>query len=340
VASGEILAMVSLPGFNPNSREGSTAEVRRNRAMTDVFEPGSTVKPFTVAAALELGKVTPDTPIDTWPGTLQVGGHTIRDVRNFGTLTTTGLLTKSSNVAAAKLALGMPSEHLYHVLRRFGFGELSGSGFPGEQAGVVPGTRQWGELVKATIAFGYGLSVTPLQLARAYAVIGNGGHLVAPGFLKNPAVQTDEVIDPALAHSLLSMLETVTGPGGTARRASIEGYRVAGKSGTSRKAIRGGYEQRYVSLFAGLVPVSKPRFSVVVMIDDPRSTDAAGNLIYYGGAVAGPVFHNIMDGALRLLDVPADDPGQSYLATTSRPRAGTVMPEEAELVPDHFGGLP
>ena len=342
VASGEVLALVSQPGFNPNSREGSSVQSRRNRAVTDVFEPGSTIKSFTVAAALELGKVTPDTPIDTWPGTLQVAGHTVRDVRNYGTLTTTSLLTKSSNVAAAKLALDMPTEHFYHVLRRFGLGEVTGSGFPGEQAGVVPDPRQWGTLVKATIAFGYGISVTPLQLARAYAAIGNGGHLVTPSFLKDPPTHGDEVIDPTIARSLLTMLETVTGPEGTARRAAIDGYRVAGKSGTSRKAISGGYERRYVSLFVGLLPVSKPRFSVVVMIDDPQGTDAAGNLVYYGGAVAAPVFHNVMEGALRLMDVPADAIGPWHLAAATRAAVAAPggLPAEAEAVPGLFGGAP
>ncbi|MCB1567667.1 MAG: penicillin-binding protein 2 [Xanthomonadales bacterium] len=341
VQSGEILAMVSQPGFNPNAIRGSTAQSRRNRAITDVIEPGSTIKAFTVAAAMETGKVTPDTPIDTFPGTMQVAGHTIRDVRNYGTLTTTGLLTKSSNVAAAKLALDMSAEHMYHMLRRFGFGETTGSGFPGEQSGVVPSPRQWGTLVKATIAFGYGISVTPLQLARAYAAVGNGGRLVMPTFVKGQSEPSLEVIDPALARSLVSMLETVTGPGGTARRAAIEGYRVAGKSGTSRKAVAGGYEKRYISLFAGLVPASKPRFAVVVMVDDPRSTDAAGNLVYYGGLVAAPVFHDVMVGALRLMDVPADDMGRWYMAHVPAPSARpSDLPSEAEAVPDMFGGGP
>lgn len=339
VATGEVLAMVSQPGFNPNALVESNAAARRNRAVTDVFEPGSTFKAFTVAAALELGNVTPNTPIETWPGTMQVAGHTVRDVRNFGTLTTTSLLTKSSNVAAAKLAQDMPAEHMYHLLRRFGFGEVTGIGFPGEQAGVLPSPRHWGTLVKATIAFGYGVSVTPLQLARAYAAIGNGGRLVRPSFLKGAPVQSEEVIDPALARSLLDMLETVTGPEGTGQRAALDGYRVAGKSGTSRKASSGGYERRYISLFVGLVPASQPRFSVVVMIDEPRSKDAAGNLVYYGGAVAAPVFHNVMEGALRLMDVPPDDLKTSLLVAAPGPAPGGV-PLEAEAVPGMFGGTP
>ncbi len=342
VATGEVLAMVNLPGYNPNAREDSGAAARRNRAVTDLFEPGSTFKSFIVAAALETGKVSPDTVIETWPGTLQVAGHTVRDVRNFGTLTTTGLLTKSSNVAAVKLALDMPAEHIHDVLRRFGFGEATGIGFPGEAAGVLPEPRSWGTLPKATIAFGYGISVTPLQLAQAYAALGNGGRLMPPSFLKDPPTQGRDVIDPGIASQMVRMLETVTGPEGTARRAAISGYRVAGKSGTSRKAGSGGYDRRYVSLFAGLVPASNPRFSVVVMIDDPNSRDAAGNLVYYGGAVAAPVFENIMEGALRLMDVAPDDIQQWYAASprAPAPAAPGALPLEAESVPGLFEATP
>ena len=342
VATGEVLAMVNLPGYNPNSRDSSSAGARRNRAVTDLFEPGSAFKSFIVAAALETGKVSPDTVIETWPGTLQVAGHTVRDVRNFGTLTTTGLLTKSSNVAAVKLALDMPTEHIHDVLRRFGFGEATGIGFPGEAAGVLPEPRSWGTLPKATIAFGYGVSVTPLQLAQAYAALGNGGRLVPPSFLKDPQTAGRDVIDPGIANQLVRMLETVIGPEGTARRAAISGYRVAGKSGTSRKAGSGGYDRRYVSLFAGLVPASNPRFSVVVMIDDPTSKDAAGNLVYYGGAVAAPVFQTVMEGALRLMDVAPDAVQQWYAATpnASAPAAAGVLPMEAESVPGLFEATP
>lgn len=341
VATGEVLAMANHPSYNPNSREGSTPASRRNRALTDVLEPGSTFKSFIVAAALESGKVTPRTPIETWPGTMQVAGHTVRDVRNFGTLTTTGLLTKSSNVGAVKLALDMPAEHIHDVLRRFGFGEATGIGFPGESSGVLPGPRSWGTLPKATISFGYGISATPLQLAQAYAAIGNGGRMVAPSFLKDPQVNPRAVIDPGIARDLVDMLETVTGPEGTARRAAIAGYRVAGKSGTSRKAGAGGYGRRYVSLFAGLVPVSDPRFAVVVMIDDPTSRDAAGNLVYYGGAVAAPVFHSVMDGALRILDVPPDNVQQWYAAAPRPPASSAdALPAEAESVPGLFEATP
>ncbi|HMN35006.1 MAG TPA: penicillin-binding transpeptidase domain-containing protein [Chiayiivirga sp.] len=342
VATGEVLAMVNLPGYNPNAREDSTPGARRNRVVTDLFEPGSTFKSFIVVAALETAKVSPDTVIETWPGTLQVAGHTVRDVRNFGTLTTTGLLTKSSNVAAVKLALDMPAEHIHDVLRRFGFGETTGIGFPGEAAGVLPEPRSWSALSKATIAFGYGISVTPLQLAQAYAALGNGGRLVPPSFLKDPQTQGRDVIDPGIANQMMRMLETVIGPEGTARRAAISGYRVAGKSGTSRKVGSGGYDRRYVSLFAGLVPASNPRFSVVVMVDDPSSRDAAGNLVYYGGAVAAPVFGTIMEGALRLMDVGPDDVQQWYAATprASAPTAPGALPLEAESVPGLFEATP
>lgn len=340
VPTGEVLAMANLPTYNPNRREGTSAAERRNRAVTDLFEPGSTFKSFIVAAALETGKVTPDTVIETWPGTLQVAGHTVRDVRNFGTLTTTGLLTKSSNVAAVKLALDMPAEHIHDVLRRFGFGQTTGIGFPGEAAGVLTDPHGWGTLPKATIAFGYGISVTPLQLAQAYAALGNGGHLMPPSFLKGVPGEGRDVIDPGIARQLVQMLETVTGPQGTARRAAIAGYRVAGKSGTSRKAGAGGYDKRYVSLFAGLVPASNPRFAVVVMIDDPESRDAAGNLVYYGGAVAAPVFHEVMNGALRLMDVAPDDVQTWYAAAPVTTSAPGALPLEAESVPGLFEATP
>ena len=342
VATGEVLAMANLPSYNPNAREGSRAGDRRNRAVTDLIEPGSTFKPFIVAAALETGKVTPDTQIETWPGTMQVAGHTVRDVHNYGTLTTTGLLTKSSNVAAVKLALDMPTEHIHDVLRRFGFGQATGIGFPGEASGVLREPHGWNTLSKATIAFGYGISVTPLQLAQAYAALGNGGHLVSPSFLKNPRVEGRDVIDPGIARQLTDMLVTVTGPGGTARRAAISGYRVAGKSGTSRKVGAEGYDRRYVSLFAGLVPATHPRFAVVVMIDDPSSRDAAGNLVYYGGAVAAPVFQSVMGGAMRLLDVVPDDVQALYAASAPlhSPSAEGELSPEAESVPGLFEATP
>jgi cell division protein FtsI (penicillin-binding protein 3) len=327
VGSGEILAMVNQPSYNPNAREGVESAAMRNRAVTDLFEPGSVIKAFTVAAALETGKVRPDTPIETSPGTMPLAGHTIRDIRNFGQVTPTRLLTKSSNIAATKLALDMSSDHMHDVLRRFGFGEATGVGFPGEASGVLPGPRSWGTLHKATISFGYGLSVTALQLAQAYAVIGNRGTLAAPTFLHGARTPTRAVIDPRLADTLLAMLETVTGDEGSATRARVAGFRVAGKTGTSRQAVAGGYQKRYISLFAGLIPVSNPRYAMVVMINDPRGRD------YYGGLVSAPVFGRVMEGALRVMDVPPDDIGRWLAAAPpSVPAAAGDWPLEAEAV--------
>jgi cell division protein FtsI (penicillin-binding protein 3) len=308
VASGEILAMVNQPSYNPNAREAVEPGTHRNRAVTDVFEPGSVMKTLTIAAAMEAGKLTPDTPIDTAPGYLPIPGYTIHDFRNYGTLSVTGVLTKSSNVGATKIAMGLPNEVQYDLYRRFGLGQASGSGFPGESAGVLTGPNHWGPTEKATISYGYGLSATLLQLARAYAAIGNGGRLIEPTFVKGANNPSQQVIDPALAQQLLGMLEAVTGPGGTATKANILGYRVGGKTGTSRKASGGGYAaKRYTSVFVGLVPASQPKFAMAVVINDPQSHDAAGALVYGGGAVAAPVFHRVMDGALRLMDVPPDD---------------------------------
>lgn len=329
VASGEVLAMVSLPSYNPNAREEIDAASRRNRAITDVIEPGSVIKAFTAVAALETGKVRPETVIQTSPGYLPLAGHVIRDIRDFGPVSLTRMLTKSSNVAATKLALEMPGEHLYDVLRRFGFGAGTGSGFPGEAAGVLPAPAGWGSLEKATIAFGYGLSTTPLQLAQAYAALGNGGRLVGPSFVRGMHQDGRQVVDPQLARTLVGMLETVTGPEGTAQLARVSGYRVAGKTGTSRKVGAGGYQRRYISVFAGLVPASRPRLAMVVTIDDPRGRD------YYGGLVAAPVFHGVMDAALRLLGVPPDQVEQWFAAQpASAPPAALAAAAESETYVD------
>lgn len=326
VATGEVLAMVNLPTYNPNTREGADPSSRRNRAVTDVFEPGSVIKVFTVAAALETGRYTPETLIETSPGYMPLARHTIRDIRNFGTVDLTRLLTKSSNVAAVKLALDMPNEHLHDMLRRFGFGELSGAGFPGESPGVLTSPRRWGVLEKATISYGYGLSTNALQIAQAYAALGNGGVMMPATFVRGGAGQGRSVIDPDLARTLVGMLETVTGPEGSATRARVSGYRVAGKTGTSRRSIAGGYEKRYVSLFAGLVPVSNPRLSMVVVINDPDPEQ------HFGGLVAAPVFGRAMADALRILDVPPDDVQQWYVAAPLTPMPGIdgELPPEAE----------
>ncbi len=322
VPTGEVLAMVNQPSYNPNSRVGADGESRRNRAVTDILEPGSVMKAMTIAAALESGKFTPDTPIQTAPGYIALpGGYMPRDFRNYGMLTLTGILTKSSNVGAIKVSNELSTEHQYDVFRRFGFGERTGSGFPGELSGMLPPVRRWGPTEKATISYGYGLSVTPLQLARAYAAIGNEGRLMDVTFVKGGAGEGTQVVDPAIASDLMAMLETVVGPDGTARRAAVLGYRVAGKTGTSRKADGGGYAaKRYAAVFVGLVPATNPRFAMAVVIHEPQGME------YGGGAVSAPVFHRVMEGALRLMDVPPDDIEQWYAAQAAKERKRPAPP--------------
>jgi len=300
VASGEILAMANYPSFNPNVRERDSAEGIRNRALTDVLEPGSVVKPFVVAAAMEAGLARPEMRIDTSPGRMNVSGHTIRDVRNFGDLSVTGILTKSSNVGVVQLAMAMDPQHMWSIYSRLGFGRVTGSGFPGESAGVLRDYQRWRKLEQATLAYGYGLSVTPLQLVRAIAALADDGRLRQPSFIAGSENPAQSVIDPALARELGRMLETVTGPGGTATRAAINGYRVAAKTGTTRKVGVSGYSDRYVSSIAGYAPVSNPRIAVVAVVQDPGGDD------YYGGVVAGPLFGRVMADALRLMNVPPD----------------------------------
>ena len=326
VSTGEVLAMVNLPSYNPNQRERQRGPAVRNRAVTDVFEPGSVVKAFTVAAALESGKFTKDSRIETAPGTMVVsGGHVVKDVKNFGTLDVTGVITKSSNVGATKLAQAVSDEFLWDMFHRFGFGTISGSGFPGESPGVLPDFRRWRPIEKVTLSYGYGLSVTTLQLATAYAALANGGRMRSPTFVKGGANPDTAVIDPALAQTVLAMLETVTGPAGGARKAGIPYYRVGGKTGTSRKAGVGGYQQaRYISVFAGMAPVSAPRLACAVVINDPT----AG--AYYGGLVAAPVFGQVIGGALRLMNVPPDSP--LVLEAAARSAA-----EEAEAAAEGVG---
>ncbi|MBS0558290.1 MAG: penicillin-binding protein 2 [Proteobacteria bacterium] len=322
--NGEILAMVNQPSYNPNAPAADPA-YRRNRAVTDVVEPGSTMKPFTIATALQSGKWTPDTLVDTNPGTFVLAGHVIHDVANHGLLTVTGVITHSSNIGAAKIALTLPNEDLFDMDHRFGFGESTGSGFPGESPGLLPAARTWGVIEKATIAYGYGLNVTTLQLAQAYAALADGGRLHQPTFVKGVRNPSVAVIDPQLAHSIVKMLETVVAPGGTALRAAVPNYLVAGKTGTSRQAVNGGYESRYISLFAGMAPASNPRLVAVVVIHDPQGG-------YFGGTVAAPVFSQVMTGALRLLDMPPDNVQHWYAGgpDTGAPiQAGAKAPDYA-----------
>jgi len=315
VNSGEILAMVNQPSYNPNN-SGNKIGNMRNRAVTDVIEPGSVMKPIAITSVLEHGIAVASTQVDTNPGTLRVSGHTIRDHSNYGVLDVTGVLTKSSNVGVTKLALQLEPEQMWDTYSRFGFGEATGSGFPGESAGILRSHRGWRRLEQATIAYGYGVSTTPLQLAQAYAVIANGGKLYQPSFIlgsNNPAIAA---IDPDIAATVARMLETVLTAEGTGKRARVANYRIAGKTGTSHKSSAGGYEAaKYVSSFVGFGPASAPRLVCVVVINDPSAGE------YYGGLVAAPLFSKVMTGAMRILNIPPDDyPGM--LASTDTLQGG------------------
>ena len=302
VATGEVLAMANLPSFNPNAVGLGNRDAHRNRAVTDLIEPGSTMKPLTVAAALESGTITVQSVFNTSPGWIANGKYRTTDTHNYGVLDTTGIITKSSNVGAAKIVHLLPSRDFYDFLVRFGYGRSTGSGFPGENPGRLRKPERWDGTTKQTLSYGYGLSVTPLQIAHAYATLGNGGRSIVPTFIKGEPGEATQVLDPRIARDVVRMMQTVTEPGGTATQAAILGYHVAGKTGTARKASNGGYSRRYFAFFAGLVPVDNPRFSMAVVIDDP---DPARG--YYGGVVSAPVFKNVMEGALRLMDVAPDD---------------------------------
>jgi cell division protein FtsI (penicillin-binding protein 3) len=312
VQTGEVLAMVNQPSYNPNNRKGLHGSEMRNRAVTDVFEPGSTMKPFVVSVALESGQYRPDTPVQTAPGWLRVGVNTVRDVHDYGLLDVSGVIRKSSNVGISKIALSLPAESIWKRLSAVGFGVQTFSGFPGEASGLLSNYRGWNAIETATIAFGYGVSVTPLQLAHAYAVLAADGIRRPVTFLHGMGRgETQRVMPAAIARSVRAMLEQAVGPDGTAPNARIPGYTVAGKTGTVHKPAPGGYsDSDYVSVFAGMAPASNPRLVMVVMVDDP--TDGK----YYGGQVAAPVFARVMAGALRLLAVPPDD---VQLLQTRRP---------------------
>ncbi|RXR01420.1 peptidoglycan D,D-transpeptidase FtsI family protein [Pseudoxanthomonas composti] len=328
IATGEVLAMANLPTFNPNAASLGKPDAHRNRAVTDVIEPGSTMKPITVAAALSAGVVTPQTLVDTSPGSMPNGRYRITDTHNNGVLTVTGVITKSSNVGAAKLAAKLPDTYFYDFVKRFHYGEKPGSGFPGESTGVVPspGAPNWYGTTKATMSYGYGLNATPLQIARTYSALANGGKMFKPTFVKGERSDPEQVLDPKIAHEVLKMMQTVTEPGGTATIASILGYHVGGKTGTARKAGNGGYlARKYVLTFAGVVPIDNPRFAMVVSISEP---DIAKSGSYYAGPIAAPVFRKVMEGSLRLMDVPPDDI-DSWLAAQARAeakRAGKPVP--------------
>ena len=308
--TGEVLALANLPVYNPNNRGKIKSERARNRALTDVFEPGSTLKPFTVAAALEAGRISPDTIFQTAPGTLTIGKATIRDSHREGPLTVSQVIQKSSNVGSAKIALSLPPETLWEILSQSGFGVSTGSGFPGEVTGRLRPHKTWRPIEQATMSYGHGISVSLIQLARAYTLFSAEGELKPVSLLKLDAPTTGErVISRATALAVSRMLEMVVRPGGTAPRAQISGYRVAGKTGTAHKLEGNGYaKDRYISTFVGYAPASNPRLIIAVMLDEP----SAGQ--YFGGVVAAPVFSQVMAGALRILSVPHDAPSNNIVS--------------------------
>ncbi|MGH8801193.1 MAG: peptidoglycan D,D-transpeptidase FtsI family protein [Casimicrobiaceae bacterium] len=318
--SGEILALANWPTYNPNRREKVARNRMRNRALTDTFEPGSTMKPFTIAAALTAGKVTPQTIIHTEAGQLTIGPDTIHDAHRAGPLTVEQVIQKSSNIGAAKIALELPAKTMWKMFTDAGFGSPPQTGFPGEVGGRLRPPRTWRPIEQATMAYGHGLSVTLVQLARAYTIFADDGRLKPVELLKTDGPVTGvPVISPAIAHEVLHMLEMVTKPGGTAPEAQVAGYRVAGKTGTARKVEGGVYARRYIASFVGLAPVSDPRLVIAVMIDEP----SGGN--YYGGSVAGPVFSRVAGAALRLLGVPTDAPVDNVVL----PPPENVVPEDS-----------
>ncbi len=302
IETGEVLAMVNQPSYNPNNRRFIRVGTLRNRATTDTFEPGSTVKPLTVAAAIASGRYRSDSEVDTNPGYLRVKNRTIRDHRNYGVLDLTHIITKSSNVGASKLALSIDEEAVRSMFFNSGLGQATGVGFPGERVGRLPHYAKTRVVERAALSYGYGLAVTPLQLAQAYLSIGSGGIRRPVSLIKVSEPPEGERIMPEhVARAVLDMMEQVTEKGGTGKRARVPAFRVAGKTGTVHKVGSNGYEDdQYVAMFAGIAPVAEPRFATVVIIDEPQGEE------YYGGEVAAPVFSRIMAGTLRLMNIAPD----------------------------------
>lgn len=317
VKTGEILALVNQPSFNPNNRKSIQASSLRNRAVTDLFEPGSTVKPFTVLSALESGKFNLNSKLDTRPGFMKVGSKTIRDHSNYGIIDMTTVLTKSSNVATAKIALELKPGSLHDMLERVGFGHGVESGMPGESDGYVPYPNSHRPIEVAAMSYGYGISVTALQLARAYTIIANEGVEKPLSILhRNLAPEGVRIFDQNKSRDIIEMLETVVTERGTASRARVQGYSVAGKTGTVHKVVNGVYaDDQYTSLFAGMAPASDPQVVLVVVINNPKGDE------YYGGLVAAPTFSKIMEGILMVKNIspdrPEDFPEDQHLARLS-----------------------
>lgn len=325
--NGEIIALVNQPSFNPNNRAALKGEHYRNRAVTDLFEPGSTIKPFTIAAALESGSYTPDTEIDTAPGFFKLGRHTVRDLRNFGRLDIAGVIEKSSNVGASKVALSMEPEVLWRTLRAVGLGSITEVSLPGEAYGRLKEYVNWHEIEHATLAFGYGLAVTTVQLARAYTVLANGGWLQPLSIVRLESRQPRvRALRADTVTAVRRMLETVV-TRGTGQAAQVPGYSVAGKTGTVHKSTETGYaEDRYLSLFAGMIPARNPRLVAVVLIDEPQSGE------HFGGRVAAPIFADVMREATRILNIAPDlidatpQEPQRWLAADTRTKPAVAEP--------------
>lgn len=318
--SGEVLAMVTQPSFNPNNRSSLLGTRNVNRALLDVFEPGSTLKPFTVAAALDDGLFEPETVFDTNPGVFRIGRYNVKDIHNYGKLDVTGVIVKSSNIGTARIALALEPQRLWQYLHDLGFGEPTQSGFPGERSGFLASPTGWREFQQATISFGYGISVTGLQLAQAYTAFARDGTWVPATFeRRHELVSGPRAFSPRTAAAMRDMLEAVV-LRGTAQLARVPGYRTGGKTGTVHKTEPGGgyAKGRYLSLFAGMAPMSSPRLVAVVVVDEPQGGE------YYGGRVAAPVFSRLMTEALRLLDVPPD-----RLEGLAPPKLAGLSPELA-----------
>ncbi len=319
--TGEVIAMVNLPSFNPNLRAATLPEARRNQAITDTFEPGSTMKPFTLACALESGQYKPSSLINTAPGTIRIGRHTIHDVHPNGMLTVAGVLQKSSNVGTSKIALTLDSAVMWRSLRALGFGQPTSQVFPGESPGRFSHYKRWKPIDRAVIAFGYSISVNALQLARAYTALATDGRVLPISFTQQlQPPKGERVFTPRTSQAVREMLELAAGDQGTGQKAQVPGYRVAGKTGTAHKVVGRGYANRYRSLFAGMIPAGQPRLIAVVVVDEPSGQ-------HYGGLVAAPVFGRVMAGAVRYLNIPPDtappiaQPQLRHAAQTQKPPA-------------------
>ena len=320
VSNGEVLAMVNQPAYNPNDRDQIEPQTYRNRAATDIFEPGSSIKPFFVAAALASGRYDNRSVIDTSPGYFKVGVKIFEDEHNLGAIDIATVLAKSSNVGMAHIALNLPPQLIWSTLSHLGLGQVTTSGYPGESAGLLPAYAQWRPIGIVTMSHGYGLSVTPLQLAHAYATLGAYGVMRPVSFLRVSDPPAGEpMLDEHVCHELLGMLESVVAAEGTGKLAAIPGYRVSGKTGTAFKATAGGYStDRYMAVFGGVAPATAPRLAAVVVIDEPNAGE------HMGGQVAAPVFSRIVGGALRLLAVAPDQPVTAPEELPAGPALGNV----------------